>query len=327
MKKNSYIQQILDVNEKFNDRLQFHFNLKSLLGKMSSDKNFWSEIFKQNLSDKGFLNREWSMYDIPFFYVYENDDFYVKVHLFVPLKTYEPNIAASAIHHHNNYLITTYAAFGSGYQTMLFEKDFNIDSITKEVNLKIRDRFTQQERPVHTVDAWEPHVVVNPTSLSATLVVWSPDKKRATDTLRSNPVLKAIKTPLRKIIYFLGLDKKVGIAAKETFQFYPKNGKFYAVAEDDYFAPTRSQKGEEVNDYSVQTIFAFMQRMGFDDKEFLKSMKTNNEVPFYYHKWIEMLLNNQSIPDTYAKETINVPGGRITVDDILFADKITNQKS
>ena len=323
----SYIQEINRINNFYTDRKIFHEKSSDFLIKMSSDKNFWSEIFKQNLSDKAFLNREWSMYDIPFFYVYENDDFYIKVHLFVPLKTYESNIAASAIHHHNNYLITTYAAFGSGYETMLFEKDFNIDPITKEVNLKIRDRFTQQERPVHTVDAWEPHVVINPTSLSATLVVWSPDKKRATDTLRSNPILKALKTPLRKIIYFLGLDKKVGIAAKLTFQFYPKNGKFYAIAEEDYFAPTRSQKGEEVNDYSVQTLFAFMQRMGFDDKEFLKSMKTNNEVPFYYYKWIEMLINNQSIPDTYAKETINVPGDRITVDDILFADKITNQKS
>ena len=26
-------------------------------------------------------------------------------------------------HHHNNYMLTTYAAFGSGYETMLFEKD------------------------------------------------------------------------------------------------------------------------------------------------------------------------------------------------------------
>jgi hypothetical protein len=54
-------------------------------------------------------------------------------------------------------------------------------------------------------------------------------------------------------------------------------------------------------------------------------MKKNKEVPLFYHKWINMLLNNESIPDTYAKDSINVPGGRITVDDVLYANKMTNQ--
>jgi hypothetical protein len=316
-----YIKELNKLNNLNSNRIDFHQQAGVLLVVMSKDKNFWNELFKQNLIDKGFLNREWSMYDIPFFYVYENEDFYIKVHLFVPLKNYESKIAASAIHHHNNYLITTYAAFGSGYETMLFEKDIKINPVTKEVNLKVREHFTQQEKPIHTVDAWEPHVVINPTSLSATLVIWSPDKKRVTDSLRSNPLLKALKTPLRKLIYALGIDKKVGIASKETFQFYPKEGKFYAIPEDEYFAPTRAQKGEEVNEYSVQTLFAFMQRMGFDDVEFLISLKTNKNVPVYFHKWIDMLLNNQTIPDTYAKEIINIPGGKIKVDDILLANK------
>jgi hypothetical protein len=324
MQKNQFIQNIIELSNIFNDRREFHYKSAEHLVKMASDKNFWNELFKQNLIDKDFLNREWSMFDIPFFYVYENDDFYIKVHLFVPLKNYESKIAASAIHHHNNYLITTYAAFGSGYETMLFEKDIKINPVTKEVNLKVREHFTQQEKPIHTVDAWEPHVVINPTSLSATLVIWSPDKKRVTDSLRSNPLLKALKIPLRKLIYALGIDKKVGIASKETFQFYPMEGKFYAIPEDEFFAPTRSQKGEEVNDYSVQTLFAFMQRMGFDDVEFLISLKTNKNVPVYFHKWIDMLLNNQTIPDTYAKEIINIPGGKIKVDDILLANKMTN---
>jgi hypothetical protein len=202
--------------------------------------------------------------------------------------------------------------------------DFTINSNTKEVNLKIREHFTQQERPLHTVDAWEPHVVVNPTSLSATLVVWSPDKKRATDSLRSNPLLKAIKMPLRKLIYMFGLNKKVGIAAKETYQFYPEKGKFYAISEDDYFAPTRLQKGPEVDNYSIQTVFAFMQQMCFNDVEFLKSLKSNKDVPTYYHKWINMIINNAPIPETFAKEEINVPSGRITINDIITTNNKVN---
>lgn len=315
----NYISELNELNKRHINRKDFHQKAGEKLVKMAADKNFWFEVFKLNLSDKGYLKREWSMYEIPFLYVFENDDFYVKVHLFVPLNRHEPHVVASAIHHHNNYLLTTYAAFGSGYETMLFEKEFSMDSKTKEVNLRIREHFTQQERPVHLVDAWEPHVVINPTSLSATLVMWSPDKKRVTDSLRSNPVLKAIKTPLRKIIYALGFDSTLGIAAKDTHQYYVKDGKFYGVPEDEYFAPTRAQKGPEVDDYSIQTVFSFMQRMGFNDEIFLNELKKNMLVPTYYHKWIDKLLNDEAIPETYAKEQINVPGGRMMVEDILKA--------
>jgi len=326
MKDNQYICQIISLNESIADRRKFHEESGKLLMQMGRDKEFWSEVFKMNLTDKGFLQRAWTMYEIPFFYIHENSDFYVKVHLFVPLKNYEPHIVASAIHHHNNYILSSFAAYGSGYEGMLFEKNIEIDPSTKEAKLKIREHFTQAEKPLHIVDAWEPHVVINPTSLSATLVLWSPDKKRTTDALRSNPILKAIKAPLCKIIYALGLDKKVGIAAKETYQFYVNDNKFYAVLEEDYFAPTRQQDGENVNDYSVQTLFAFMQRIGFDDYGFLKSLKINKDVPKYYYKWIDMLLNNQPIPDTYAKEVINIPNGRMTVNDILNAHKTLNNR-
>ncbi|WP_317898623.1 hypothetical protein [Aurantibacillus circumpalustris] len=319
MHSNTYVQKVIDLNSSIQDRYEFHKRASEFIVQMGKDKTFWFDLFKQNLSDKGYLQRKWTMYEIPFFYVYENDDFYIKVHLFVPLKTYEPHVVASAIHHHNNYLLTSYAAYGSGYEALIFEKDFNTDPNTKKTDLRVREHFTQAERPMHMVDAWEPHAVVNPISLSATLVLWSPDKKRATDALRSNPLLKMIKVPLRKLIYILGLDKKIGIAAKDTYQYFVKENNFYGIPEDDFFAPTRAQAGPEVDDYSIQTVFAFMQRMGFDDKEFLKSMLASKDVPTYYQKWIKMLLNNETIKDTFAKEIINVPGGRMMVNDVLRA--------
>lgn len=325
MKNNKYVQKIIELNSTILDRHEFHKLASSILVEMGKDKIFWNEVFKQNLTDNGYLQRKWSMYEIPFLYVFENDDFYLKVHLFVPLKSYEAGIAASAIHHHNNYLLTSFAAYGSGYESMLFEKDLVINKESKEVNLKIRKHFTQKEFPVHLVDAWEPHVVVNPTSLSATLVLWSPDKKRTTDSLRSNPILKSIKVPLRKLIYALGMDKKVGIAAKDTYQFYVNDNKFFGILEDDYFAPTRAQVGSEVDDYSIQTVFAFMQRMGFDDMDFIRSLKKASNIPAYYQKWIEMFLNGESIPDTFAKETINIPGGKMTVTDILKTNASVNR--
>lgn len=320
----SGLKKIIELNDSVVDRYCLHNKVAPMLQEMGADKNFWNEIIKQNLSDKNFLNRKWTMYEIPFFYVHECNDFFMKVHMFPALESKQTNVLASAIHHHNNYLLTTFAAFGSGYETFLFEKNPTTNEITKETNLKIADRFKQKDRRVHLINSWEPHAVVNPESFSATLVFWSPDKKRTTDKLRSNPFLNYFKAPLRKLIYMLGLDKNLGIAANKTYQWYPHGNKFIGVLEDDFFAPTRAMVGKEVDDYSVQSIFYFIQNVGFDDYDYIKSLKTNSNVPKYYHKWIDLFLNKQLIPETFAKAEINVPHKMITIEDVLQTNKTVN---
>jgi hypothetical protein len=319
MKDNHYIREIEALNGRLPDRHELHRAVGPLLEKMAADHQFWQEVFKMNLTDKGYLSRKWTMFDIPFLFVHETSDYYVKLHLFPALESGETNVLASTIHHHNNYLLTTYAALGSGYECFLFDKKIEVDPGTLRSTLKVRDHFSQKDRRVHLVDSWEPHAVVNPRTFSATLVFWSPDKKRTTDSLRLNPVLKFFKTPLRKLIYLLGMDKAVGIAAQKTYQWYPEGKGFKAVLEEDFFAPTKAQSGPAVDDYSVQSVFHFIQQIGFDDRGFLESLKSSPDVPAYYHKWIDKLLKNEPIPPTYAKSRINVPAGRITVEEVLEA--------
>jgi hypothetical protein len=67
-----------------------------------------------------------------------------------------------------------------------------------------------------------------------------------------------------------------------------------------------------------------MQRKGFKDMNFIKSLKASKDVPAYYHKWIDMFLNEQPIPDTFAKETINIPGGIMTIEDVIATNKKVN---
>ena len=145
MKNNSYIQQIVSLNNQIEDRKKFHETAGQILIKMGRDKQFWFEVFRSNLTDNGYLNRQWTMYEIPFFYVHEIDDFNVKVHLFASLKSHQPGVVTSAIHHHNNYLLSTFAAYGSGYETILFDKHIEINPKTKETKLKIRDHFNSNK--------------------------------------------------------------------------------------------------------------------------------------------------------------------------------------
>ncbi|MCC6818900.1 MAG: hypothetical protein IT245_08415 [Bacteroidia bacterium] len=319
LESHPYIQEVLNLEKKYVDRSEFHRNAEHLLAKMGADDDFLKLVIKRNFEDKGFLDQKWSLYNIPFFYIYETADFYLKIHFFPGMKEFAPGSAAHCIHHHNNYILTTAAIFGSGYETLLFDKNVVINPNTLDAQLKITKHFTQQEFPVHCIDAWEPHLVFNPQKFSATLQLWTPDQKRVTDNLRVNPFLKAIKNPLRKLIYALGMEKNFGIASKHTYQWYPQGNHFKAIEENEYFEPTRNAVGPEVNKYSFQTIAYFIQQRNIIDVNFFESLINSSLTPDYYKPFLLDLINGKPIQETFCKESINIPQKTYRIEDVYSA--------
>jgi hypothetical protein len=313
---NEYVKRLKALNEEFPERRMFHSKASDVLREMGEDKAFLTEVVKRNFDDEGYCSQIWSLYNIPFLFIYECSDFYLKVHFFPAMEDYKPGQAAHCIHHHNNYLLTTAAIYGSGYETMLFDKKIEIDEKTLETKLRVARHFTQKEFPVHTIDAWEPHVVFMPPSFSTTMQLWTPDKKRGTDGLRFNPILKAFKKPLKKIIYWCGLERSVGISAEKTYQWYPEGEHFKAILEDEYFAPTRKAIGPDVDLWSMQNVFIFIQRMGLVDLDYLREVRNRSTTPVAYLPWLDMILNGEQIPDTWHRETINIPRKTYRAEDI-----------
>lgn len=314
-----YIREILAFEKQFPEREDFHQRAEPLLQKMGADDEFLRLVLQRNFQDAGYLSQQWSLYNIPFLYIYETADFNLKIHFFPGMKNYVQGTAAHCIHHHNNYILTTAAIYGPGYEAMLFDKQVEMDPYTFRTRLKLDRHFSQSEFPIHRVGAWQPHLVFNPASFSATLQLWTPDQKRATDNLRTNPLLKAFKMPIRKIIYLLGMENRVGIAAKETYQYYPDGSQFMAIEEDAYFEPTRRAIGPEVDHYSMQTVFYFIQKRHLYNDEFIKAVKNNSQTPAYYLPFIDMLIQGQDIPATYCKETINIPSRAYMIADVMEA--------
>lgn len=321
LKNHPYIQELLALEARFPDRHEFHHNVKDLLLKMGSDREFLLQVIQRNFDDEGYLNQVWSLYNIPFFYVYETDDFNLKIHLFPAGKDWKPGQAAHAIHHHNNYILTTNAFFGSGYESILFGKDVKVDEKTLRTKMDIARHFHQKDWNPSMVDSWEPHIVFIPEKLSATMLIWTPEKKRATDSLRNVGLLKSIKKPLRKIIQLLGMEDTFGIAKGKTYQFYtaPDGNGFMAIEEEDYFAPTKAAKGPEVDDYSMQMAFGFLQRANLIDKAYLAEFKDRANTPDYYKKWIDKVLNDEVIEDVYHRTELNIPQKSYTFADIYKA--------
>ncbi len=317
IENHAYIQELLRLNNIHEDRKSFHDASNDVLHKMGTDQSFLDLVIQRNFLDKGYTEQEWSLYNIPFLYVHETADYNLKIHIFPALESKKEGIAASCIHHHNNYMLSTFAFHGSGYESFLFNKDYQFDEQKEEGVFKITKHFHQQDWPISFVDSWEPHLVFNPVKLSATLILWTPDKKRGTDALRQNPILKAFKKPLRNIINMLGLNANFGISAKKTFQFYPSNNQIKGILEDTYFEPTRKAKGKEVDIYSIQSVFKFIQEGQYLSKDFLE--KNRQHLPEYYQEFITAYLKDETIAETFAKPTINIPNRQFTKEEVLAA--------
>lgn len=318
----SHIQALLELERNTPNRRDFHKAVAPLLVKMGSDTEFLKAVIRRNFTDSGYLSQVWSGYNIPFFYVYETEHFNLKIHLFPPIPPHinRNDVAAHCIHHHNNYMLTTHAFFGSGYESMLFSKNPQVNPSDLSVNMEITRHFHQKDWDPSTVDSWEPHVVFIPEKLSATLLIWTPDKKRLTDKLRHVPALKSVKKHLRWLIHKLGLTANVGIAEEKTYQFYPNpnsNNTFTGIEESVYFAPTKAETGPQVNAYSAQMIMAFIQRSKLFEPDFFE--KQLPDLPPYYRPFIEKALRNEPIPDVYHRTQIHIPQKTYYREDIIKA--------
>lgn len=314
-----YIEEVNALEQLHTDRRDFHKAVEPVLVKMGRDKAFLYKVIERNFKDEGWLNFDWSDYNIPFFYVHETDDYILKIHLFPAGGADTQHYAAHAIHHHNNYILTTYAFFGSGYESMLFDKDVTVDERSLKSSMRVNKHFHQKDWNPSRVDSWEPHIVFLPESLSATLLMWSPDVKRKTDSLRNNRLLKPFKKELRHLIYRLGMGDKLGIAREKTYQFYVDSGTVQAISEEDYFSKSRSANGPKEKEYAMQMIFSFLQRTGIGSAIQLAPLIENMERPDYFKTWFDKYLRGEEIPEVFHRYKLNIPNDSYTRQDIIQA--------
>jgi hypothetical protein len=321
-KDHPYIQKAEALNQAYTDRKAFHKAMEPVLMEMADDREFMLQVIERNFTDLGWLKHDWSDYNIPFFYVYESDDMIIKVHLFPAGPEGKQHMAAHPIHHHNNYLLTTYAFFGSGYESLLFGKQVKVDEKTKESNMEVTKHFHQKDWNPSLVDSWEPHIVFLPEKLSATFLMWSPDTKRKTDKLRNNGILKPFKKELRHLIYRLGMGDRMGIAREKTYQWYVDEGKVMAIEEEEYFAPFKAANGPEQKDYAMRMIFSFLQQSDLVAEDVLRRAMEDSDTPDYYKPFIQQVLDGETVEEVLHRYELNIPNTSYTREDILSACKV-----
>jgi hypothetical protein len=283
LKDDFLISRIFQLYSEVENRISFHKESQSILKEMSK-LDFLSKVFEENLLDTFFLKRKWTSFDIPSLCVYTSDDFEIRYHFFLPPQSRNTETAAYLIHHHKDFILSSYVFFGEGYQTIQFDKEIktNLDGM---YSMKISRDFFHAKGDINILDSWKPHVIFNVCTPTATLVLWSKD---------NNSVMK--------------------INQRENY--YLDNHNFVKISDQEFINEAQKENEyEEDSEKHIQAICYFMQQMGYQNTPFVKQILKSDNFPATWDKWLSFLISKDDIDAPAFNEEINILKKKMSIHD------------
>ena len=308
--KHQLVDELKQIFANNANRYEAHVKCKPVLEKMASSKEFLFEVIKFNLSNTVFLQRKRS-YSTLSMSICESNEFSFVVNIFPPLPDRATDISFQSIHHHGSLILCTVAAFGPGYESILFKKGYNIDKTTGETKMEIEKKYQNETGKVEFVDTYQPHIVFYPKNFSATFALWCDAKKTTKDVAKKIGILKKIKKPITWMLQKLGLSGLMGINNIEYFDFYVEGNKIIALKERLAYTEEGS------NENFLQNIFCFIQKVGFKDKQFLESLLQLKSTSNIAKKFLSQLLYEETVSDQFFEGHLNIPKVNLKRPDIL----------
>lgn len=274
-----------------------HKKSESILLSMVEDKNFLFDIIRKNLSNPEYLKRK-RHYPTLAMDVFKNDVIDMVINIFPCLPDGREDVSFQSIHHHGSLKLSTIGLSGPGYRSMIFKPDYSINHQTQETDLTLVANYKNEIGKYTFCDAYVPHVVFYPRAVSSTLVLWSKNKDSLLNRVKSK-VPKGLGKSISPILNKIGMRKALDLNLAENHDFYPKNGKFYALKNRIGY-PTGS------NENFIQNVFHYLQSVGFDNRDFLESLSKKEYVSQKVRIWIHKYLNNETIPALFENIHLDV---------------------
>jgi hypothetical protein len=316
MNHHPYIQKLVKIFQQLSPRVA-HEQAQPLLSQMVSDESFLIEIAKDNLKQPNFL-RKTRHYPTLAMQIFENADFHLVANLWPKLPEGEKSRSHQSIHHHGRLLLSTAAAFGPGYETIIFKQGFVTNPQTNETAMSIDRISHHQWGQIDFVDTYQPHLVFYPPDFSITYALWSKDKKSSVDGIKKQKWVQNFKQPLTKIIKSLGLTEFANVNVVENFDFYPEGQKLFLLKD-------RLTYSNGTNENFLQNIFWGLQKIGFKDFEFLRDLMHNPHITSNAHPWIKRFMAHETIDPKFESAHLFVPRVTLFKDEVLTATQ-TNKE-
>jgi hypothetical protein len=156
------------------------------------------------------------------------------------------------------------------------------------------------------IDSHTPHLVFHPSSLSATLALWSADKRLVNQDIKrllgDFPVLRRTAA---QAVRWLGLADMLGLNDTKGVFFRPGQGQIIEALHDGELDVDR--------DETIECVLKFMQQVQFDDVGFLDLLK--ERIPTHA-SLIAQVASGDLLADTGIRGN---PKRRFTKDQVLQA--------
>lgn len=309
---NHYVSEIASIFQKEKDRYKAHQLATPVLKAMGADREVLFDVFRKSLSDDEFIAKN-RHYPTLAFEIYQDKNVGISGNCFMPVPDRRTDLSVVSIHHHGKLLLTTVAAFGPGYHSLLFKKGFTIDKGSLITRLEVEKDYQFTEGSIEFVDSDQPHVVFFPSGPSITFAMWAyRDTQAATQLLKNTFLVRKFKEPIRKTLKALGLVDKVGINVVEYLDFYPENGQIKALKDRISFA-------EGDNGNFLTNVFFVLQTAGFNDFAFLDELKAKHPANKTLHELIDRLKSNEPIGDVFYDFHKNVQYVNFAKSEIMEA--------
>ncbi|MBC7947566.1 MAG: hypothetical protein H7Y42_06780 [Chitinophagaceae bacterium] len=309
---NHYVKAIASIFKDEKDRYEAHRKAAPVLKEMGADKEVLFDVFRKNLSDPNFINKP-RHYPTIAFEIFQDENVGISGNCFMPLPDRSTDLSFQSIHHHGKLLLTTVAAFGPGYESIVFKKGYAINKQEQTANMEIEKQYQFGPGNLEFVDSDQPHVVFFPKEASITFAMWAYARTNATtQTLKNNVLIKKFKEPIRKALKALGLLDKAGVNLVENFDFYPEKKQIRVLK-------NRINFEEGSNENFLTNVFYVLQRAGFNDMTFLQSLKQKFPQHNALHGLIDRFVAGTPIKDEFYDFHKNVKYVNLTKQDILNA--------
>jgi hypothetical protein len=298
-KLSHYTKRIASIFEAEKDRYGAHRKAAPVLKEMGADKEVLFDVFRQSLSQDEFINKV-RHYPTIAFEIFQDKNVGISGNCFMPVPERREDLSVVSIHHHGKLLLTTVAAFGPGYHSLLFKKGYTIDKTSLKTKLEIEKDYQFVKGSIEFVDTDQPHVVFFPKAPSITFAMWAyKDVNPATQKLKNTWLVSKFKEPIRRTLKVFGLADKAGVNVVEYLDFYPENGQIIALKNRINF-----EAGDNKN--FLTNVFYVLQYAGFNDFDFLNKLKEKHPANIHLHELIDKLRNNVTINDEFYEFHRNV---------------------
>ena len=284
------IKKIRVLNDKYGNSLKFHKKCSTVI-KEFKNIEFLTKVFKKNIENKDFLSKQWKSYEIPHLIIYESEDISIVYNIFNPILNESLDIAAHLIHHHQNFILSSYIMAGPGYHTIEFEKEVQYISENNSYILKPSKSFLHKKDKVNILEENIPHLIFNVPETTISIALWTEKKEEK-------------------------FDKKNYSSTHDRVSYFKKNELYYGLNENNFLAEvSRNINYEDDSEMHIQSICYFLQEFGNEQRSYLSKIISNTNAPKKWRYWINMLFSNTKINVPMIKCNLNTLGNKMKIHD------------